>query len=161
MKYKKLLLAATLSGVIGLSGCSSTPVPLGLGNEMTYQSDDRPKWASDTFYSEDGFVYATGISNRMPTERTSKESALTNAMANLASGINSKGVKNNTETQTVTGEDDVKVNKTRNSSTYTSELRANESVYKPVVESSYFEIWANEREKSQFFKYYVLVKAKI
>lgn len=160
-KLNILKLATVFVGALAIVGCSSNPIPLGGGNEMTYQSGDRPDWAGKGFHIEDGYVYATGISTRMPTERSSKESAMSNAMANLASGIKSRGTKDNIETQTVTQEKATAAAKVKNSGSFTSKFSANEMIERPSVEDSYFEIWENEKKKEQFFKYYVLIKAKI
>jgi len=154
------LLVAIGSTTLVSTGCSTNPFTTGSDFEVIQTSGDKPNWSMKTIYEEGSDVYFVGISNHLVTERNSRESAHTSALAQAAKYYQTKATQDNKERANYNGTSSETIDGISNSGYQESAVYASYDLPRMGVEDTYFEIWQTENDRI-FYKTYMLIKGPV
>lgn len=154
MKTTKLFAIALTLIISGCSGVNTKPPQMG-GELVWYTHEDRPEWVVVPPYNEDGDKQFVGISYRHGSEKSARQSAMTNAAAEVIRHAKQNVTKDLTQQSVSTGQE-TQMLETNVTITDIERVQA-EGLLKDLRTVDYYaEQW--HTGEGTFFKAYVLVE---
>ena len=153
MKIRNICIPLLL---LAISGCSNINLePPKSNSDMVWAShDERPEWVILPPKGTDSVKSFVGMSHQHASEKSAKQEAYTNAIAELIKHANQKATKNYTVQAQSTGLENETLNAQLNV-TDVEKIQATGLLSNVSTEQVYIEQW--ERKEDLFFKAYILV----